>query len=113
MTTGISAPPQSALTQGPTGRERLGSHLAKLRPGRGDLIDAAFAAVVTAIALVGFRTTFFGVGWIIAGAAGPKYGPRRPYFWVRIGVIAAIFVAGQVWWTVALWEFTPPTDYPP
>ena len=50
---------------------------------------------------------------VIAGAAGPKYGPRRPYFWVRIGVIAAIFVAGQVWWTVALWEFTPPTDYPP
>ena len=81
MTTGISAPPQSALTQGPTGRERLGSHLAKLRPGRGDLIDAAFAAVVTAIALVGFRTTFFGVGWIIAGAAGLVLGLLVTHFW--------------------------------
>ena len=68
--TGISAPPPSALVQPPSARERLGTQLAKLRPTVPQLVDAGFTVVLVGIALVGFRTTFFGLGWLWVGLAG-------------------------------------------
>ncbi len=66
----IPAPPASSLTQGPSARERTLHQLARLRPARSHLVDAVFTVVLVALALVGFRTTFFGLGWLWVGLAG-------------------------------------------
>ncbi|GAB2774042.1 transglutaminase-like domain-containing protein [Terrabacter koreensis] len=68
--TAIPAPPPSALVQPPTVRERVGAQLARLRPSAPMLVDAGFTAALVGIALVGFRTTFFGLGWLWVGLAG-------------------------------------------
>jgi len=68
--TGISAPPPSALVRPPSARERIGTQLAKLRPTAPRLVDAGFTVALVGIALVGFRTTFFGLGWLWVGLAG-------------------------------------------
>ena len=66
----IPAPPPSALKRPPTLRERASAQLARLRPTRPQLVDAAFTVALVALALIGFRTTFFGLGWLWVGLAG-------------------------------------------
>lgn len=66
----IPAPPPSALVTPPSAGERLRGQLARLRPTTAHLVDAAFCAVLVGLALVGFRTTFFGLGWLWVGLAG-------------------------------------------
>ncbi|GAA1979118.1 transglutaminase-like domain-containing protein [Terrabacter lapilli] len=66
----IPAPPPSALVTPPSARERLRGQLVRLPPTTADLVDAASCAVLVGLALVGFRTTFFGLGWLWVGLAG-------------------------------------------
>lgn len=66
----IPAPPASALVTPPSAGERLRGQLVRVRPTTAHLIDAAFCAVLVGLALVGFRTTFFGLGWLWAGLGG-------------------------------------------
>ena len=56
---------------GPTFRERdAAAGHAPCVPERPDWVDLGFAAALVAIALVGFRTGFFGWEWIVAAAGG-------------------------------------------
>ncbi|MEO7448809.1 MAG: transglutaminaseTgpA domain-containing protein, partial [Humibacillus sp.] len=66
----IPAPPPSVLLTPPSARDRMLGQLARLRPARSHLVDAAFTVVLVGLALVGFRTTFFGLGWLWVGLAG-------------------------------------------
>jgi len=66
----IPAPPPSVFVRPPTFRERASAQLARLRPTRPQLVDAAFTVALVALALVGFRTTYFGLGWLWVGLAG-------------------------------------------
>ncbi|CAN7150783.1 transglutaminase domain-containing protein [Terrabacter sp. LjRoot27] len=66
----IPAPPPSALVTPPTAGERVRTQLARLRPSTAHLVDAGFTVVLVGLALVGFRTTFFGLGWLWVGLAG-------------------------------------------
>jgi hypothetical protein len=68
--TRIPAPPPSALVRPPSVGEKVGAQLARLRPTVPHLVDAGFTVVLVGIALVGFRTTFFGLGWLWVGLAG-------------------------------------------
>lgn len=38
---------------------------------------------------------------------------RRGLLVLRLGLLAVLFVGGQWWWTEVLYQFTPPSDYPP
>ncbi|NUQ32653.1 MAG: transglutaminase domain-containing protein [Dermatophilaceae bacterium] len=82
----IPAPPPSALVRPPSARERLGAQLTRLRPARSHLVDAAVTVVLVGLALVGFRTTFFGLGWLWVGLAGLVLG-------LLIGHVAAAYRA--------------------
>ena len=66
----IPAPPPSVFVTPPTFRERASAQLARLRPTRPQLVDAAFTVALVALALIGFRTTYFGLGWLWVGLAG-------------------------------------------
>lgn len=46
-----------------------------------------------------------GAGWV-----SPR---RRGFLALRLGLVAVLFVGGQWWWTEVLYQFTPPSDYPP
>lgn len=52
---------------------------------------------------------------VVLVGAGWADGRRRTWRWllVRGGPLLVLFVAGQWWWTDALWRFVPPSDYPP
>ena len=63
-------PPPSALHREPTGRDRLGALGRALRPTSPQLVDAAFTAAVTAVALLGLLRTYDGWLWLVAGVAG-------------------------------------------
>ncbi|SES28389.1 Transglutaminase-like superfamily protein [Pedococcus cremeus] len=98
------APPREGLVQAqPTLRERAGRGAARLRPGRGDGVDLAFSAALVAVALVGFRTSFFGWTWVVAAAGGLVLGLlvahvvtsfRLPAVVTLLGVAAAYFLFG-------------------
>jgi len=102
----VEAPPTSALRRGPSARERAGGVLSRLVPGRGDLVDAGFTLTLVGIALLGFRTTFFGLGWLWVGLAGLVIGVLvahvgASYRWygmgTAVGVAAAYFaLAGPI-----------------
>lgn len=77
----LNAPPASALRRPPTARERLRGLGRRLLPwddgtaagpgtGRAATIDLAGTAATTVIALIGFRTTFDGWGWLVPGILG-------------------------------------------
>ncbi len=70
----ISSPRASMLEQPPTPSERARGAAGRLRPTRPMLVDAAFTTVLVGLALVGFRTTFFGWGWLWVGLAGLALG---------------------------------------
>jgi TgpA N-terminal domain/Transglutaminase-like superfamily len=58
------------MPQQVTARDRVTVAMSPLVPTREHLVDAAVAAVMVLLALVGFRTSFFGWSWLLAGAAG-------------------------------------------
>ncbi|TQM55151.1 transglutaminase domain-containing protein [Humibacillus xanthopallidus] len=66
----IPAPPPSVLQRPPTFRHKATRQLARLRPTRPQLVDAGFTVLLVTLALIGFRTTFFGLGWLWVGLAG-------------------------------------------
>jgi hypothetical protein len=92
--TGISAPPPSALVQPPSARERIGTQLAKLRPTVPQLVDAGFTAALVGIALVGFRTTFFGLGWLWVGLAGLLVGLLVAHAGAAFRALGVVTLAG-------------------
>jgi hypothetical protein len=66
----IPSPPPSALIRPPSAGERVRTQLGRLRPTVPHLVDAGFTVVLVGLALIGFRTTFFGLGWLWVGLAG-------------------------------------------
>ncbi|MGN6754421.1 MAG: transglutaminase domain-containing protein [Intrasporangium sp.] len=65
----IPAPP-TLREAGPSLGERFRGGVARLRPGVPQLVDAGFTVVLVGLALIGFRTTFFGLAWLWVGLAG-------------------------------------------
>ena len=95
---GLAGPPPSALHQAPGAGERAAGLLARLVPDRVAFVDAAFAAVLVGIALIGFRTTFHGLGWLWVGLAGLLVGllvthVGATYRWYGLGTAFALTVA--------------------
>ncbi len=99
----IPAPPPSALRRPPSARERLTARLGRLRPTTGQLVDAGFTAGLVALALVGFRTTYFGLGWLWVGLGGLLLGVlvahvtatyRAPAIVTGLAVAAAYLLLG-------------------
>lgn len=74
-----------------------------LRPHRDDIVDAAFLLILTAFALIGFRTTFDGWLFLLVGLTGVFLGIligqiakvlRQPAITVAVMAIAAFFLLG-------------------
>jgi hypothetical protein len=104
---GMSIPaPPPLRPPAPTVRDRFRSGLGRLRPSVPQLVDAAFTVVLVALALIGFRTTFHGPGWLWVGLAGVVIGLllthvtatfRWPGIATALAVAAAYFLlAGPV-----------------
>lgn len=92
----ISAPPPSALVQPPSARERAGEQASRLKPTTAHLVDAGFTVLLVGIALFGFRTTFFGLGWLWVGLAGLVIGLLVAHLGASFrayGLVTAIGVA--------------------
>ncbi|MDN5765701.1 MAG: DUF3488 and transglutaminase-like domain-containing protein [Humibacillus sp.] len=66
----FAGPTPSMLAKPPTFREKATAQFARLRPSTAHLVDAGFTTVLVGLALIGFRTTFFGLGWFWVGLAG-------------------------------------------
>ena len=98
------APPRPGMVQEqPSFRERAQQGARALLPERHDWVDLGFAAVLVAIALVGFRTGYSGWEWIVAAAGGLVLGLaiahvvtsfRLPAVTTLVGVAAAYFLLG-------------------
>lgn len=67
-----------------------------LVPSRADLIDAGFLFALGLIALVGFRTTYDGWNFLIAGAAGLLLGILLAYLAVALRQPAVLLIAVTV-----------------
>lgn len=74
-------------------------------PGRDDLVDAAFLGVLFVVALLGFRTTYTGWGFLLVGGIGLVLGViaghvasalRRPMIAVAAMTVAVFFLLGGV-----------------
>ena len=95
---GLAGPPPSALRQAPGAGHRAAGLLARLVPDRVALVDTAFAVVLVGIALIGFRTTFHGLGWLWVGLAGLLVGllvshVGATYRWYGLGTALALAAA--------------------
>jgi hypothetical protein len=86
-----------------TRAERLAEHRDRLVPTRDDLVDAAFTVLLVGLALVGFRTLFFGWAWVVAALGGVLLGLlvthvvtayRLPAVVTLAGLAAAYFLFG-------------------
>jgi hypothetical protein len=91
------------VTSEPSLRDRIGRGRQALVPQRPVWVDLAFSAALVAVALVGFRTSYFGWGWAVAAAGGLVLGLlvahvvtafRLPAVVTLLGVAAAYFVLG-------------------
>lgn len=67
--TGLGPRPDMVKTETPVG-QRVAATLRQLRPTRAAVVDAAGAAALTAFALVGFHTTFYGGMWVVPAGVG-------------------------------------------
>ena len=101
--TPLAPPGASMLRTQPTARDRMRGGLGALVPSRHDLVDLGFAAVLVGVALVGFRTGYFGWAWVVAAAGGLVLGLaiahvttafRLPAVVGLAGVAAAYFLLG-------------------
>ena len=98
------APPREGLVEvRPTFRERSQQRGRTLAPERPHWVDLGFSAALVAIALVGFRTGFFGWEWTVAAAGGVVLGLvtahvtsafRLPAVVTLLGLAAAYFLLG-------------------
>jgi hypothetical protein len=79
------------------------SKFGRFRPGREDLIDAGFLVGLSILALVGFRTTYAGINYLIVGVAGLFIGIvlahianvlRQPLIVLAVMVVAVFFLVG-------------------
>lgn len=86
-----------------TRAERAASLRARLVPSREDLVDLGFTALLTGLALWGFRTVFFGWEWIVAAVGGLVLGLlvahlvtalRLPSVVTMLGLAAAYLLLG-------------------
>ncbi len=98
IASGLAGPPPSALHQAPRAGERVAGVIRQLVPARAHLVDAAFSAALVGIALIGFRTTFHGLGWLWVGLAGLLTGllvahVGATYRWYGIGTALALVAA--------------------
>jgi hypothetical protein len=99
----LPAPREGLLRVQPTARERVQERRRALAFDRTTLVDLGFSAALVALALVGFRTAFFGWGWILAAVGGLLLGLgvahvvaafRLPAVAALLGVVVAYFVLG-------------------
>jgi hypothetical protein len=77
--------------------------LLRLSPSRAELVDGAFLAVLSTLALLGFRSTYDGAGYLLVGVAGLLLGLllghlanvlRVPVYLVVPAAAAVFFVLG-------------------
>jgi hypothetical protein len=66
----LRAPQDALLPQERSRAERAAERRERLLPTRDDLVDAGFTVLLIGLALVGFRTVFFGWEWILAAVGG-------------------------------------------
>lgn len=93
---GVSAPSEHMLRAAPTAGQKVRGQLARLRPDRAMLIDAAFTLALVGIAVFGFRTTYFGWGWAVVGGIGMLVGLLVTWVasaWRWLGLVTALVVA--------------------
>ena len=98
------APPREGMVEvRPTFRERTQQRGRALVPERPDWVDLGFSLALVAVALVGFRTGFFGWEWTVAAAGGVVLGLvtahvtsafRLPAVVTLMGLAAAYFLLG-------------------
>lgn len=83
--------------------EATASRRVRLAPTRDDVIDAAALAILTTLALIGFRTTYSGWDYLIAGVCGLVLGLliahvasvlRQPLIAIAAMTLAAFFLLG-------------------
>ncbi|MFD4639050.1 DUF3488 and transglutaminase-like domain-containing protein [Lentzea sp. NPDC058436] len=79
--------------------------MTRLVPRRDDLVDAAFLSALFVVALLGFRTTYTGWGFLLVGGIGLALGVlaghvasalRRPMIAVAAMTVAVFFLLGGV-----------------
>lgn len=66
----LAGPTPSMLTKPPTFKDKAIGQVKRLRPSTASLVDAGFTVALVGLALIGFSTTFFGLGWLWVGLAG-------------------------------------------
>ncbi|MEO6997600.1 MAG: transglutaminase domain-containing protein [Terracoccus sp.] len=92
----FAGPTPSMLAQPTTFHEKATRQLARLRPSPAHLVDAGFTVGLVALALIGFRTTFFGLGWFWVGLAGLIVGLAVTHVTATFrlpGILAGVAVA--------------------
>jgi hypothetical protein len=74
-----------------------------VRPGRDDLVDAGFLVLLGVLALIGFRTTYTGLGFLVVGVTGLLLGivvghaanaVHQPVITVAALTVAVFFLLG-------------------
>jgi hypothetical protein len=99
----LQAPRASMLPRERTRADRAAERREVLLPTRDDLVDVAFTVLLLGLALVGFRTVFFGWEWVVAGLGGLVLGLlvthvvtayRLPAVVTLVGLTAAYFLVG-------------------
>jgi hypothetical protein len=98
------APPREGMVKTEPGlRERVRQGRQALVPQRAVWVDLAFSAALVAVALVGFRTSYFGWAWAVAAVGGLLLGLavahvttafRLPAVVTLLGVAAAYLLLG-------------------
>jgi hypothetical protein len=90
----VPAPREGLVKPARTGREHAAQHRDRLRPTREAWVDLAFAAALVAVALVGYRTGFFGWQWILAAGSGLVLGLLVSHLTVSYRLPAVVALAG-------------------
>jgi hypothetical protein len=94
---------QPGVVQPGTGRRRKQVQRVRIVPNRGELVDALFVIALTLIALVGFRTTYGGTMYLVAGGIGLLLGVllgylttilRQPIVTTAVVTVLAFFLLG-------------------
>ena len=93
----VPAPREGLLKPVRTGRERATEQRDRLLPTRDAWVDLAFAAALVAVALVGYRTGFFGWQWVLAAGSGLVLGllvshVTRAYRLPAVAALAGVMV---------------------
>ena len=99
----LAPPRESMLPTGRTRADRAASLRTTLLPTRDDLVDLGFTTLLVGLALLGFRTVFFGWEWVLAAVGGLLLGLlvahlvtafRLPSVVTMLGLAAAYLLLG-------------------